>query len=279
MCEVVTELDPVLGIDALKRRVKKRKAGEVYSQGSCPTHSQPLMFYCFDHSEPVCFGCIQLGGSHNGHKYDALDSAVARLKQESANKLITINEKKQKVTEFKTAVETHKSQIEAAGEKKYAELKEYMAKVRKLVDKKEKDLENEIKRMVDRKTTVAQQDLRWADEKMNLLDKTIAGVGALLDESAKTSQPEACLKFVTGIADCEEMLADSMNLPVKQANNEQYNFPPLSAIFSVAHRAVNALKYTDTPYAPGMYGMHGYDDEGDYYEEEGDEGEVGEEEY
>jgi hypothetical protein len=45
-------------------------------------HGQPLLFYCFDHSEPVCFACIQLKGPHNGHKYDALDSAVAKLKQE-----------------------------------------------------------------------------------------------------------------------------------------------------------------------------------------------------
>lgn len=34
MCETVTELDPSLGLDAFKRRVKKRKAGEeVYLQG------------------------------------------------------------------------------------------------------------------------------------------------------------------------------------------------------------------------------------------------------
>lgn len=52
-----------------------------------------------------------------------------------------------------------------------------MVKVRKLVDKKEKDLEAEIKRMVDRKTTSATQDLRWADEKLNLLDKTVSSLG------------------------------------------------------------------------------------------------------
>jgi hypothetical protein len=39
------------------------------------------------------------------------------------------------------------------------------------------------------------------------------------------------------------------------------------------------IRYTDIPYAPGMYGMVGYDDDGDYYDDEGDEGEVGEEEY
>eukprot|EP00026_Physarum_polycephalum_P002820 Phypoly_transcript_02829.p1 GENE.Phypoly_transcript_02829~~Phypoly_transcript_02829.p1 ORF type:complete len:696 (+),score=180.60 Phypoly_transcript_02829:68-2089(+) len=268
MCESVTELDPVAGLDGLKRRVKKRKAGDAFS-ADCAQHGQPLLFYCFDHSEPVCFACIQLSGPHNGHKYDALDSAVAKLKQESANKLITVNEKRQKISEFKTSVEQSKSQIEGNGEKKYVELKEYLAKVRKLLEKKEKDLETEIKRMIDRKSMAAQQEIKWADEKLNLLDKTISGVGALLDENAKKdSAPDACLRFVAGLADCEELLADSVHLPAKQVNNDQYNFPPLTTAFSLTLRAINNLSYTDALQAPGFAS---YDD-GDYSDEEAAEG-------
>ena len=69
--------------------------------------------------------------------------------------------------------------------------------------------------MVDRKTLAAQQETKWADEKLGLLDKTIAGVGALLDEHAKReTQSDACLRFVAGLAECEDLLADAVALIV-----------------------------------------------------------------
>jgi len=123
--------------------------------------------------------------------------------------------------------------------------------------------------MVDRKALAAQQEIKWADEKLNLLDKTIASVGALLDENAKDASSDACLRFVAGLGDCEELLADSVHLPAKQVNNDQYNFPPLTTAFALTLRSINNLSYTDALQAPGL---SGYDD-GEYSDEEVVEGE------
>jgi len=93
LCNAVTNLDPDRGLNALKRRTKKRKLN--FKKGECETHNKPFLYYCLECLEPICLQCRN-DSYHSQHRHDTLDEAFTKCRQELGTK-ITLLENKKKI--------------------------------------------------------------------------------------------------------------------------------------------------------------------------------------
>jgi len=97
LCKSVNPVDPVSGIEAL-RRVKKRKYPDE-NRKICPEHGQEFIMFCKCFMQLICPGCL-ISDAHKNHKdsdHVALEDAQRELRQSLQSYMESLKSKRVKV--------------------------------------------------------------------------------------------------------------------------------------------------------------------------------------
>jgi chromosome segregation ATPase len=179
-------------------------------------------------------------------------------------------EKRRKVVEYSTKVEQERKLISETAEARQLEMTEQLAKFKKMLEKKEKDLHKQIKHVEERKQRVVEQESKWAKEKLELLESTSSSITTLLTESDP-------VRFILTLHENEEQVATIKSLPTRE-HQDLASFPPSSTPLLI--KCLQAMQYKEKPQPvnAGVFGFLAYNDNADEdYDEDDDEvEEVGE---
>eukprot|EP01112_Ceratiomyxa_fruticulosa_P017658 TRINITY_DN5548_c0_g1_i1.p1 TRINITY_DN5548_c0_g1~~TRINITY_DN5548_c0_g1_i1.p1 ORF type:complete len:637 (-),score=134.20 TRINITY_DN5548_c0_g1_i1:341-2251(-) len=253
MCEKISNLEPGQDISALKRKVKRRKFAINYEQGYCPQHPNNILdHYCNTHSVPVCSLCISSSttdaeGGHYSHSVESINTAMASHYKDIEKKQKTIGTKLSEVMEYRASVDTLKTAIEKGALRKQKELKDQMEKLRKALDTKEKEWEQDILRIRDSKLLKHQIELKWADEKLAVLQKALGTSGTILEQNTP-------LSFFKTLDENEDVILEAFSTTSTKERQETIapthlrgaglsSFPPLSTSYLI--KTVNRCTYKE----------------------------------
>lgn len=157
----MSNLDPVSGLAALKRR-KKRKRDEGKRE-RCEEHNEEFLLFDLDDMELMCHLCA---GKPNKvrHNIEALDVAENKLKVTLTNQLSIMEQKRSKLDTFVQTLTKDQEKLSDACESVQKSVREKFDALRKLLDEKEKEMEDAVKRMEQNKLSTIASELKKANQ-------------------------------------------------------------------------------------------------------------------
>jgi len=156
-------------------------------------------------------------------------------------------------------VKSSKEQISINAANAQKDAKEKMAQLRKLLDEKDKEIDESIKRMESSKLNAVQIELTKAQQRIETIDSSISTVSGALKESN-------ALGFLQKVEEVEEGLRHSAMSTDPKVKKKWFTLPQLHTQHQEA--TLKVLKYKEHKGAPGYAGymLNGID-----YEEYSDE--------
>jgi len=240
LCQSISTFDPASGgINALKS--KKRRV--LVDVSNCPQHAEELCLFCIQCSELICPVCT--GSTHAKHNFEALDIAYSKVCLTLQERLFQLETKREKLTEFTNSVTKQKEHLIQARTSALADMKEKFQNLRKLIDDKEKDIENAMIKIGNSKQSSIETEITKANERVNKIDQLITTAHSeLLPESNYTT-------FLSKIEQLEEPLRHTALINTPNSDPKWYHM----ANFETAHLTayLGSIKYTENSrgdYAP-----------------------------
>ena len=189
-------------LDELKGEEAERLLTKKSSVGSCPTHGNPQIAFCFDCSQLACSNCIV--ESHRGHKFVFNRSAPARSRQMLRKEL----ERLKMVEEFMSKVQGNQELVEAQ-EDVWEDIHDSFGKLHNILETRKDELLEEA-RMIRRE----KKDKLLGQE--GKLSEACRGVRSLIREA------EQCINDCTD----EEVMSVHVDLLKRiESSVEEYSKP------------------------------------------------------
>lgn len=259
LCNAVSPLDPSAGLNSLRRR-KKRKIEQ--RQEKCSEHNEDFQLFCLEDVQLVCFMCA--AAKHSRHNLEALDVAQHKLKAEFSTHMNTLEMKRKKSETFVNTLNTDKQKLSTAAENAQRDAKAKIAQLRKLLDEKEKEIEESIKRMESTKANSLTSELNKAQQKMDTIDESVANIQAALCETSP-------LQFLQKVEDVEEQVRHSRLAADPEVKQKWFQMPSLNTLR--LEQLIKSIKYKEGV-VHSQYGMpfsEPYDEDEDVHSSEEEE--------
>jgi len=251
-CNAISTLDPVRGLSSLRRRTK-RNVEEI--KDKCADHNPDFQMYCFDDCELICYLCA--GGSHSRHNVEALDVAQKKIQVQLQTQMATLEQKRSKLETFTETVKKQREQINLASEKAHKDAKEKFEQLRKLIEEKEKEILETIKKTETSKLSTIQNELNKAQQRIEDVDKNITSVQEAMCEQTP-------LGFLQRYSNTEEQLRHSCVTADPEIKQKWFQMPTLNMQYG--EQAIKMIKYKDK--GPLPFGSYAPEDDDSYEEED-----------
>jgi septal ring factor EnvC (AmiA/AmiB activator) len=216
----------------LKR--KKRKKTEERN-GRCPEHGEEYCFYCMEDAELLCFVCASIP-THTRHNLEAFDVAQKQVESKLKSQLGTLEGKRAKLEAFVDNVKKQQQNLKEATEKTAQDAKEKIANLRKLLEEKEKEFDESLKRIELSKKHTIDTELKKAQERMNKIDESIT----MVSEAMGTKTP---LEFLIKTEEAEETMRHTVLAADLELKQRWFEMPQLFT--QHVEQQVKNLKFAD----------------------------------
>jgi len=192
--------------------------------GWCLEHKEEMSMYCMDDNQLMCILCA--GSTHANHAFEALETAQEKIKpkiQQDLKNLVClliscwllnrtltylfIQEKQWAKTEtlIKDLVEKEVVLNEEA-EKKRQESREFIQKLRKILDEKEKELDQSITNALNQRKSSLETQLKRAKASMEKIPGTDFVVGLSMNVEPGRLRYEGVISVVQSVLDEQSVL-------------------------------------------------------------------------
>lgn len=216
LCSSVSPLDPVGGLSSLRRRKRQRTETK---RDKCSEHAEEYCLFCMDCVELICYQCA--GAVHSRHNLEALDTAQVKYSSDLAKHINTLESKKSKLESFVQTVQTEKEKLSKGSDVIRQEAKAKFVELRRLLDEKEKEMEEGIKRMENNKVATIANEIAKAQQRVSKIDETLGVVqGAMCEKTP--------LGFLQKMEDTEEQIRHSSMAADLEVKPRWFQMPPLN---------------------------------------------------
>jgi len=258
LCKSISYLDSKSSLKSLRRKQKRKRISD-----KCSIHDQEFCLFDLDDNELICYVCA--GTTHANHNFEALDKAHSIMSKELQEKLIQLSKKRKVFENFIKKTTEQEESIATESENAQKVLKEKMASMRTLLEEKEKELTNSIKKVENDKRTKIQNELKQSQKQLEKIDS--------VTQAAQTALKQRdYLQFLKQIENNEEDFRHTVLTSEPELKPSVFKMPSLKATY--LEQALKNLKYQaqrDHTVDPFGNLSDPYDDQYDnYYEQDED---------
>eukprot|EP01087_Luapelamoeba_hula_P024322 TRINITY_DN921_c1_g1_i1.p1 TRINITY_DN921_c1_g1~~TRINITY_DN921_c1_g1_i1.p1 ORF type:complete len:913 (-),score=180.52 TRINITY_DN921_c1_g1_i1:35-2773(-) len=177
LCKSVSVLDSTSGLKALKRhRKRKREVGAT----RCDLHNEDLSLFCNEEAELVCPTCCST--THKGHNVDALNTARQNLTGILTENIQKIEGRWGPLEAYSSTLRSKLPGLEETILAKRAQVKDEIQRFRELLDAKEKELDDAVLRLGDRKRRHILTEIEKTSTQLAQIPEAISTVTTAVEE-------------------------------------------------------------------------------------------------
>jgi len=256
-CQAISPLDE-RGLNAFKRTCRKPTTS--FKTGLCERHpEQPIHYYCLDCEVPACWDCSR---THATHRFDTLEAAVQRSKQDLTSYTEKLTNTQKMLVEYKASLKEERVKVLENKVAKEAELSEHIIKIREMLEQAETKLTEGIDQTEKGRSAPLESEANWAREKIELTETSIDAINHLICF-------ENSLEFFQQLNQRKEALTDAKNITAKKPPPFR-PFPPLPT-----RGLMQALQYVNyTSHGPQFDILHSSADDEEWDSDVDDDGDM-----
>eukprot|EP01118_Nematostelium_gracile_P010118 TRINITY_DN3460_c0_g1_i2.p1 TRINITY_DN3460_c0_g1~~TRINITY_DN3460_c0_g1_i2.p1 ORF type:complete len:886 (-),score=282.73 TRINITY_DN3460_c0_g1_i2:28-2508(-) len=252
LCSSMSSLDPTAGLAALRRRKKRKLENHLL----CPDHSEEFNMFCMECNELVCILCAG-APVHGRHNVEALDIAHTKLVSNMGVQLSTLEQKKGKLGSYITSIEQNREKITKASENIQKDVQTKFADLRRILDEKEKEITEAVKRMETNKQNQINNEVSKAQQRMDDVNKSINIVQESFSEKSS-------LHFLQKMEEAEEQIRHSSMAIDLEPKNKWFVMPPVNVQY--VEQTLKSIVYKERSNQFAIYP----EDEVSYYDDQDD---------
>eukprot|EP00009_Paramoeba_aestuarina_P003853 CAMPEP_0201515756 /NCGR_PEP_ID=MMETSP0161_2-20130828/7236_1 /ASSEMBLY_ACC=CAM_ASM_000251 /TAXON_ID=180227 /ORGANISM="Neoparamoeba aestuarina, Strain SoJaBio B1-5/56/2" /LENGTH=723 /DNA_ID=CAMNT_0047912669 /DNA_START=71 /DNA_END=2242 /DNA_ORIENTATION=+ len=249
-CQLETPIDD-RGIAPFKRRCRRPRG--CFTTGKCDLHKDEyVLYFCFDCYVAFCVRCAP---EHSGHKFAILEDAMESSKRTLSQSINRLVDNQMNLVNYRESVIAEKKKVSEAATTKRTELASQIAQLKKLLTNAEAKLATGIDQLEQNRLNQLSSELKWAEDKEKLTEKSIASSSAL----ACMEEPLPFFKLLEG---CENVVKDAEAVVPPKKPTPLSQLPPLPTQ-QIIRGLQNMSYHAGGAYNPGgmggSYGGYSYD--------------------
>ena len=149
---------------------------------TCPNHDEPLIIYCFDCESLICHHCTVK--DHRDHDFEFCKIASSKTKQNLLENLSPLKIQRESLAKAIDNIQTTKQELKAQGGSVASSIQTSFKELRKIFDKREKELLVEADRLIQEKM-----------DKLSVQEKTLSLASA--EVQSVVDYTEQCVRHCT----------------------------------------------------------------------------------